>query len=259
MDKTIKVSKRIFFEALLVALIPTLTSILNQYLSFKTEISFVGSTLTILGQYILSSLIILLITLIEKNDVKELFLISLLLNSIVFILRLLASTMPDFLSQVFNIFLPITYIGIETIFLASIPFVENFSQIAPFYGILTIVALKFIINYFVMVPVLNRLEDIHVVILLIFVSQLIPMVLFARLPFELTKYPFFEAIKRSLFDFKKYFRAATTVGSIYSIIVAVVSVFGAIASSQIIIPIILNYISVIVFVYFFIWISEYER
>ncbi|BAL81691.1 hypothetical protein [Caldisericum exile] len=259
MDKIIKVSKRIFFEALLIAIIPTLTVILNRYLSFRTEVWYVGSTLTILGQYILSSLILLLITLIEKDKVKELFLVSLLLNSVVFILRLFASTMPSFLSQVFNIFLPVTYIGVETVFLASIPFMQNFSTINPFYGILSIVILKFIINYFVMIPVLNILQDIHMVIVLIFISQVIPMVLFARLPFELTEYPFLEAVKRSLLDFKKYFRASLTIGSIYSIIVAVVSVFGAIASSEVLVPIILNYISVIIFVYFFVWISEYER
>lgn len=259
MDKTIKVSKKIFFEAILVALIPTLTIFLNRYLSFKTEIWYVGSTLTILGQYILSTLVLLIITLIEKGKVKELFLISLLLNSIVFILRLLASSLPGILAQVFNLFLPITYIGVETVFLASIPLVENFSTVLPFYGILSIVVLKFIINYFIMIPVLNNLQDIHMVMLLIFVSQVIPMVLFARLPFEMTHYSFVDAVKKSLLDFKKYFRASLTIGSIYSIIVAVVSVFAAFETSQYLLPIVLNYISVIVFVYFFVWIAEYER
>jgi hypothetical protein len=259
MDKTIKVSKKIFFEAILVSLIPTITIFLNRYLSFKTDVWYVGSTLTILGQYLLSTAVLLIITLIERGLVKNLFLISLLLNSILFVLRLLASSLPGILSQVFNIFLPITYIGIETVFLASIPLVENFKTIAPFYGILTITILKFIINYFIMVPVLNNLQDIHLVMFLIFISQIIPMVLFARLPFELTNYPFLEAMKKSLLDFKKYFRASLTIGSIYSVIVAVVSVFGAIASSEYIFPIILNYISIIVFVYFFVWIAEYER
>lgn len=259
MENEIKVSKRIFFEAILIALIPTLTVFLNRFLSFQTNLPYLGSTITILGQYILSSIVLTFILLIEGMKISQLFLVTLLFNSILFLLRLLSFALPSKVSSIFAMILPFTYIGVESVFLASIPLVENFESIDAFYGVLFIVVLKFVINYFVMLPILNTVTNIHVVILLIFISQLIPMVLFARFPFNLVKLSFKEAFSKSLKEFREHLRASLTIGSIYSIIIAVVSVWQAIETSQFLLPFLLNYISLIIFVYFFVWISEYEK
>lgn len=258
MDKVIKVSKKIYFEAFLISLIPILSALLNRFLSITNP--YLGIILTVTGQFIISTAIVGLITLLEGGIVKELFSITVIFNSIIFFLRLIAFSLPyGVFSRIFLTLLPITYIGIETVFLGSIPLVLNLQSIMPFYGVLFIVFLKFLINYFVMVPILNTAVDIHLVMFLIFISQLIPMVLFAKLPFNMAKFDIKQAILKSLNEFKTHLRASLTIGSIYSIIIAVVSVFNFIETSEYLIPLLLNYVSSLVFVYFFVWISEYER
>ncbi|MEF3245518.1 MAG: hypothetical protein K6343_06050 [Caldisericaceae bacterium] len=258
MEKVIRVDKKVYLEAFLISLIPILSALLNRFLSITNP--YLGIILTVSGQFIISTSIVGLITLLEGGIVKELFLITIIFNSIIFFLRLITFSLPyGIFLRIFSALLPITYIGIETVFLGSIPLVSNLQSIRPFYGILLIVFLKFLINYFVMVPILNTTVDIHIIIFLIFISQLIPMVLFAKLPFNMAKFDINQAILKSLNEFKTHLRASLTIGGIYSIIISVVSVFNFMEASEYLIPLLLNYISSLVFIYFFVWISEYER
>jgi len=259
MDKTIKVYPRMYIEALLVALIPTFTMLINHYLSFRMSIYTLGNVLAILCQFILSLVILGIITLFEGEKVQHLFFVATIINALIFLLRLFAFSLPPLFSRVFNLFLPVTNIGIETVFLASIPFVEAFDTVRPFYGILIVVLLKFVINYFFMLPVLNRLTNVYMVAFLIFISQLIPMVLLARLPFNLVDLDYTEATKKSLREFTKYFKISLTIGAIYSLIIAFVSVGTVFASDQYVLPAVLNFVSILMFVYFFTWSYAYEK
>ena len=259
MDKTIKVYPRMYIEALLVALIPTFTIIINHYLNFKVKMYNFGNVLSILGQFILSIVILGIITFFEGEKAQHLFFVATIINALIFLLRLFAFSLPPMFSRIFNLFLPVTNISVETVFLASIPFVEAFDTVKPFYGVLTVVLLKFIINYFFMLPVLNTLTNVYMVAFLIFISQLIPMVLFARLPFNLVDLDYAEATKKSLREFTKYFKISLTIGAIYSLIIAFVSVGTVFASDQYVLPAILNFISILMFVYFFTWSYAYEK
>jgi hypothetical protein len=248
-----------YIEALLVAFIPTFTVIINRYLSFRISVYNFSSVLAIVVQFILSVLILGVITLFEGEKAEHLFFVATIINALIFLLRLFAFSLPPMFSRIFNLFLPVTNIGIETVFLASIPFVEAFDTVKPFYGILIVVLLKFVINYFVMLPVLNALTNVYMVAFLIFISQLIPMVLFARLPFNLVDLDYVEATKKSLKEFTKYFKISLTIGAIYSLIIAFVSVGTVFTSDQYVLPAVLNFVSILMFVYFFTWSYAYEK
>lgn len=259
---------RTLAEVLLIVFIPFFNMGSNTLVEKLAEISgnyTIPNFLIILFQMFFSMLVIFAIYSLEKNqdvaNLKTMFVSSLSLTFIVYMLRLIAFASRGLVGIVFSRLSSYSSFGVETVFLVSIPVVKVLSSFMPYLGILFIIFLRSLINLLIVLPMmsftLQKIGDAGVFITL-YVSQFLVMLFFAKLPFNMSKMPFSEALKASIFKKDKHFNFILFFSSLYAFIVAAGVMSLRILRSQYVFPAMINFIELYMLLAFFVAISKEE-
>lgn len=259
---------QIFLEVILVIMIPFINMGLNSIVEKIAEI-FHNYTLPnffiILFQMLLSLIIITAIYIIEKKKsfkgLSQMFIISIALTFILYFFRLVSFVSRGIIGIIFSKITSFSMIGVEPVFVVSIPVVKLLGVFEPYIGVLFIVFLRSIANIVFVLPLMRfSLSKLGIfgIFITLYISQFIIIFLFAKFPYFLSKYSFIESLRRSIFSKDKHFSFILTFSSIYAFIVAISVLSLPIFSSRYIFPAIINFIEVFSLLAFFVLISKEE-